>query len=128
MVTLNLRTVHRILLRGMIDSDGKAGNHTLSELGKLMKILEKVAFTEEEVKILDLRLVGEPGSQSFVWNKNKDNDASLEEVDVEKPFELSDEESGMICDIIKKKNESKEFSMQEAGPVVEIATQLGVAL
>jgi len=122
MTTLKLKAIHRILLKEMIDADGKKG-HSLSELNKLNKILDKVEFTEEELRDLNLRL--ENGA--FHWNVKKPKEEGSEEmvdIDIDKDFELSDEQAKMLYNILKEKDENKGFQRSEVGPFMDLAEQL----
>lgn len=124
MVDVKFKVIHRIILRGIVDSDGKSGQHALSELSKMLKVQEIVSFPEAEAKEFNIRV--EEGA--FRWNSKRDNSPEGEEIDVEKPFSFSDEQKDLICDIIKRKSEAKEFSLSEASPVMEIAEQFGLVL
>lgn len=123
MTTLKLKAVHRILIKGMLDSSSKSGR-TLSELNKLLKLLDKIDFTPEEAKEIDLRVE----NQTLRWNVTKlkeEGSTEMIEVDVEKEFELSEEQRELLKTIIKEKDEKKEFSLPEAAPFTDIAEQVG---
>jgi hypothetical protein len=134
MVDVKFKVVHRILLKQLIDSDGKAGSHPLSALSKMMKIQEAISFTEEEVKTLNLRLEMLPAPEGrepvgqWRWNTKRDNALDGEEVDLEKSFSFSDEQKDIVADILKRKNDAKEFTLGDAEPVLFIAEQFGVSV
>lgn len=115
MKTLSLKVVHRILIKGMIDSAGKSGK-SLSELNKLLKLIDKFDFSSDELTELNLRV--EDGM--LKWNaKLEDKD-----IDIEKGIELSDEQAELLKSIVKEKDDKKEFSLAEATPFMHIAEQL----
>ena len=130
MKTLNLQVVHRILLRGLLDGESKKG-HTLSAINQIMKIIDKVAITEEENKDYNLRTElnypQDPTKGGMLkWEQFKKGDKKIE-IDVFKPFELSDEQVGMIKEIIESKNKAKEFTANDL-KIMDIAEQLEIKL
>ena len=125
MKTLKLRVVHRILTQGLLDEYGKAG-HSLSDLNKLLKVADKLAFKEEETKELNLRLEAPEGVlPSWKWNQKAEDGT---EVDVEREIELMDEQFDLLKAVFKKKNDDKSFTTENIGPILEVAEQLGVDL
>lgn len=124
MKTLKLKVVHRILIHGMLNTDGtKSGNFTLKNLSLMLKILDRVNFSEEEAKVLNIR-VEEGGTVK--WNAfTTAEDGTKTDVDVEKEIELSDDQAELLKDIMKQKNERKEFTLNGLTPMMEIAQQLG---
>lgn len=120
MKNLKLKTVHRLLLKGIIDAAGQKGG-TLSEIQKYLKILEKLSFTEEETKLLKIRVEND----KVLWNVLDDD---KNEIDLEKDFEFSDEQIEIIKNAIKKKDEAKEFTFSDVTPISDIAGQVGYEL
>lgn len=115
MKIISLKVIHRILVKGMIDSFGKSGKN-LSELNKLIKLLDVFEFTQTELKDLNLRV--EDGM--LKWNAKVED----QDIDVEEEFEVSDEQFELLKSIVKEKDEKKEFSLAEATPFMYIANQL----
>lgn len=124
MKILKMKTLHRILLQGLLNSAGQVGGYTLSELNKMLKIENEINFKEEEIKELNLRM--EDGS--FKWNAKKDGAAEGEEVDTEKAFEMSDESIDIIKKVIKKKDDEKQFNIAQVVPIKFIAEQVGLEI
>ena len=123
MKTLNLQVVHRILLKNILDGEGKKG-HSLSELNDFFKIIDKVNFTEDEIKEYAFKQVlvdeGDPAKgASLNWQTKKGE----EDIDVLKPFEISDDQASLLKKIIDEKNKAKEFVASEL-KIVDIADQL----
>ena len=54
MKTLKLKTIHRLLTLEVLNVAGKAGG-SLAEINKLLKLIDKVDFSEEEKKMLMFR-------------------------------------------------------------------------
>jgi len=134
MKTLNFKVSHRVVLSGLIDAEGRSKNNSLSGLSKLMKLSDKVQFSEAEQKDFQLRAVPVPGATdklSFQWNKNRviENEDGTktegEEVDIVKSFEFSDEEVDLIKQILKHKDEAKEFELSGLSTILDIAKQVG---
>ena len=123
-MSLKLKAVHRLILRSVVDSDGKSGNHSLSDLNKMLKLLDLVSFSEEETKRLNIRL----DNGAVRWDTRLGGAPDGEEVDLEKELEISDEQKDLLKEIIKRKNDAKEFSLSEATPVTDVASQLGLEL
>ena len=127
MKTLNLQVVHRILLKGLLDGEGKKG-HSLTELNQFFKIIDKINFIEEEVKDYAFK-------QVFVDETDPSKGASLnwqtkkgeEEIDILKPFDISDEQAILLKKLIEEKNKAKEFTSSEI-KIVDIADQLEIKL
>lgn len=120
MQSLNLSVVHRILLINMLNEEGKSGG-SLSEINKLLKFIDRFEFSPEEKKDLNIRMDGE----KVVWNLHKDGNPEGEMVDVEKAFEITDEQFERLKEIFKKKDEAKEFTAMNVGPIFHIAKQIG---
>ena len=111
MASLKLKVVHRLLLLGMLDGESKEG-HTLSELNKYLKLVDRVQFKEADVKELDLRIE----ENAWKWKA---------ETDKERKIDLSDEQLKTVCDLMKKKDDKKEFTAVNLGPIMELAEQVG---
>ncbi len=127
MKTLKLKVVHRLLLQGLLNDAGKQGT-TLTELNKMLKIVDRLVMDEAYVKSVNLRLVNKddagndlPAPQ-YKWNTKDENG---NEVDVEKEVELSDEQGNLLHEIFKSKNEKKEFKLDDAKQMMELASQVG---
>lgn len=135
MITLKLKVVHRFQIRNLLNGESKAG-HSLSDINLINKIFDKVVFSEEEVKLLNIRTESVPGKDangqdvtytSFLWNSHEKPDGKGKELDLEKEFELSDEQKALLIAIINRKNEAKEFTMDQV-KLIEVAEQLGVKI
>ena len=112
MKTLDLKTIHRLLLVNIVNEEGKKGA-TLSELKGYFKILEKIELTEDEKKTVGLKIEND----QVRWNPEKD---------VEVSTEISDEQVDTLKKMLKKRDEDKSFNFQTMGPMLEIAEKLGV--
>lgn len=121
MKTLQLKAVHRFLLTNYFNEEGSAGGYPMSDIGKMYKILEKLSFNDEERTLLNIRTEAD----KVMWD-SKDNEGN--EIDVDKPIELSDEEAELMKRILKKKDEAKKFTLVDLNPVMEVASQLELTL
>jgi len=127
MKKISLKVIHRLLLQGVLNEEGKAG-HTLSQLNKMLKVTDKLAFTEEELKAINLRIVDTDDNGNklqdtqYKWNSK---DADGNDLDAGKEIELSDEQNQLIKDLFKKKNDAKEFKLGDVKPMLEIAAEIG---
>lgn len=122
MKILKMSVIHRILVKGLLDEASKKGS-SLSDLSQMIKIVDKINFTEDEAKELKFET-------KFVDDKDPSKGASIhwnKEIDTEKDFELSDDQAQMVKDIIKKKNDAKEFTSSEY-KVADVAEQLEIKL
>lgn len=135
MITLKLKTVHRFQLRNLLNGEAKAG-HSLSDLNQINKIFDKVTFTDDEVKLLNIRTENVPGKDtngqdvtytSFLWNTHEKPNGKGKELDIEKDFEISDEQKTLLTAIIERKNTAKEFTMDQVR-MMDIAEQLGIKI
>lgn len=131
MKTLNLQVVHRILLKGMLDGEGKKG-HSLSELNEYFKIIDKINFTEEESKDYEFKQeLLDPNDASkgasLRWQTLKNIDGNNTEIDILKPFEISDEQAQLLKTIIEEKNKAKEFTVSDI-KITDVADQLEIKL
>lgn len=104
----------------MLDARGNAGG-SMTELNKILKVVEKLQLTEEEVKHVNLRL--EDGA--LKWSTKGEDGSDL---DPAKEIELADEQVDLLKTMLKEKDEKKEFKMAEAGPVNEIVKELELEL
>lgn len=124
MKTLNLKTLTRLYLLSILNDEGKAGNHTLSELNRYFKMIDKVDFTSEEREELGLK-VEEETVKWNVFKKDADGKDTEEKVDVEKSYEFSNDEVKMLQEIWKSRDEAKKFGLADYAAVSELATQIG---
>lgn len=111
---LKLKAAPRFLIISMLNDAGKAGG-SLQQLKDMMKIIEKVELTEEERKEIELTSDAEAGK--VMWKPEKDEVKSIE---------LSDDQADLIKELLKKKNEAKEFTFDTLIPFNEVAEQLDV--
>jgi hypothetical protein len=118
MTTLKLKIVHRLLIKGLLDQRGNEGG-SLSELNKMLKIIDRVGLTEAEVTKVNLRL--EEGA--LRWQTKGPAD---EDLDPLTDLELTDDQAELIKATIKQKSDKKELKLVEVGPIMEIAEQLGL--
>lgn len=114
MKELKLKVASRILVINLLNEAGKGGG-TLQQLKDMMKIIEKVEVTEEEKKALEYKFDAEAGRVS--WKPENDE---------EKSIELNDEQATILKDILKKKNDAKEFTFDVLLPLGDVADQLDV--
>ncbi len=124
MKTLQLKTLGRIYLLSILNDEGKAGNHTLSELNRYFKLIDKVDFSTEEREALALRTEGD----KILWNlhkKDADGKDTEEVVDVPKEVEFSSDDIKLLLAIWKKRDEEKKFGLSDYGAVTELAGQIG---
>lgn len=135
MITLKLKVIHRLLLVGWLNEAGKANGNSLSQLNQMLKIVDKISFTEEENKLFKVHqeerkdaegkiIVDPQGNPSLqiAWSI-KDEEGN--DIDVEKDFELSDEQKEQVYGIMKSKDEKKEFTFEGLSVVREIAEKVG---
>lgn len=132
MKSLSLKVVHRLVINNLLDADGQKGA-SLSDLNKMLKIVDLFTLTEEESKKLNLRLearvkdkeIGEDNPLSLKWDtKGKDG----EELDIPTVFEMKDDLVEMLKSVLKKKSENKEIKIADAKPILEIAEQVGLEI
>mgnify|MGYP001566199518 FL=1 len=112
---VNFNVLHRLLIQMMLDKDGKSGNHSLSELNQIFKILDKMNFKEDEIKELNIK--NENGS--IKWDNEKDT---------KKDIELGDKQIEILMDVFSRKDKMKEFDLQNFIGYREIAEQIGYKL
>ena len=98
MKQVKLKVLDRFLIQLSLDKDGKAGSHSLSELNQMLKIIDKFNFSEEERKDLNIRNEG----GALKWNS---------ENDIEKEFEIGDEQFQVIKTLLEKKDKAKDFDL-----------------
>jgi hypothetical protein len=118
MKTVELQIVHRLILKNLLDAKGNEGS-TLSELNKMLKVIDKIALTEAEITRVGLRV--EEGS--LKWNIKGEGDVDL---DPATAIDLADDQVDLVKAIIKEKSEKKELKLADAKPVQEIAEKLGM--
>lgn len=111
MKILKLKVLDRLMLQMLLNGDGK-GNHSLSELNQLFKILDKVYFSDEENKELEIK--NENGM--IKWNAIKDEG---------KDFEISDEQNKILVDAMVAKDKKKEFDLSNLKTWTYLAEQIG---
>mgnify|MGYP001567449348 CR=1 FL=1 len=122
MRTLKLKVVHRILLSGILNVEGTKEGYGLKALSDMLKVFDKINFTQEETALLKIR----QEDNQMKWDAAKENeDGSKEEIDIEKEFEVSNDQADLLKEIFKKKDEKKEFTLSGLNPIVEIADQIG---
>lgn len=112
MKSLKLKAVHRLLLNAIIDGVGGKGE-SLSNLNKMLKLVDKLSLTEAEQKKLKLKM--EDGM--IKWEAKEDKEVELE---------LPDEEFELVKTLVKKRSEDKEIKLADAKPLLEVAQQLGL--
>lgn len=122
MTVLNIKVIHRLLLKGALDSYGKEG-HMLSTINNMMKILNKINFTDDEIKELNLKV----SDGNISWTTTKDNKPDGEPLDVEKMFELSSDEEKVLVELFKRMHDKKEFKVENFA-LVDVVKQLGEEL
>lgn len=120
MLTLKLRAFDRLLLVGMLDRATRQGE-SLSQLSKLLKLHDKINFTDEERTLLNVRV--EEGQ--IRWNRLKDGLPEGEEVDTERDVEISDEQKELLVSVFKKNDENKMFTSEGLKETLKIAEQIG---
>lgn len=116
MKTLTLKVVHRLLLANLVNDAGKKGA-SLSEIKQYLDILGFIEFSEAEKETLGIEV--DVASNQVKWDTKNE---------VDKVIEVSDEQITLLCDIINSKNEKKEFNLEVATPMMEIAEMLGIEL
>ena len=126
-----MNVLHRILLRGILNDEGKKG-HSLSDLNMFFKILDKITFTEEENKEYNFRVENVTDSEgkevsSLRWNVKKDGKEGGKDLDAEKEFEFSDEQGDKLKEVLQKKNDAKEFTVENFA-IKDVAEQLGLKI
>ncbi|OGJ58623.1 hypothetical protein A2635_03990 [Candidatus Peribacteria bacterium RIFCSPHIGHO2_01_FULL_51_9] len=121
MKTVNLKVVHRLLLKAMLNEEGKGPGYSLSDLHKIFKVFDKIDFTPDEAKQFKLR-----NEENMVkWDAREGGTEDGKEIDIHKGFELSDEEVKLVCGMMKKKDEEKRFTTDGLSAVLELAEQFG---
>jgi hypothetical protein len=120
MKTLKLKTIHRLLILEVLNTEGKSGG-SLSEINRILKFIDRVDFSSDERALLSFRSV----DGKLAWNVKKDGKDDGEEVDVEREIEISDEQVDMLKSLFEKRDKEKKFVVTEANPFFEIASQIG---
>ena len=126
MFTLKLSTLPRLVLIAQLDQANTLQARSLSELSKLMKLSDKVNFTDEERKILNIRNEkAENGNMEIRWNRNLDGKEEGEFVDIERDIELSDDQKTLLYTVYKELDERKAFTPAQLKPSLDIAEKIG---
>lgn len=107
MKNLQLKAIHRLTTIAMLN--GLKGLD-LQSLNKVLKIVEKLELTKEEVEAINLKQDGD----KLTW---------LPENDTDKEIELSDDQVDKLKEILKKKGDDKELSTADK-PLLEVYEQL----
>src|SRR3990167_3419308 len=98
-------------------------------MNKMMKLIDKLSFKEEEIKKFSLRLEnvkqGDKETAQWKWNALAE-DGSNQDVEVE--IELSEEQVKIIEDIFKKKNDDKKIDFSNFAIVKDVSEQLELKL
>ena len=136
-MVLKLNVLQRLLLNGFVNDYHKAGL-SLSDLSKAMKVAEKLAFTEEEQKVLNVRLEsadesGKPytnakGESTSLYRWNKENAETKEVVDFPREIEFSQDQADLLKSVFNKKNDGKEFNFENGPVMIEVAKELGISI
>ena len=128
MKNLKLKVVSRLVLVSLVNEHGSQGA-SLSEMNKMMKLIDKLSFKEEEIKKFSLRLEnvkqGDKETAQWKWNALAE-DGSNQDVEVE--IELSEEQVKIIEDIFKKKNDDKKIDFSNFAIVKDVSEQLELKL
>jgi hypothetical protein len=106
---MKLKTIHRLLIINWLNEAAK--NKSLSEINKILKLMDKIDFSAEERTSLNLKI--EEGQ--IKWDSKNDT---------EQEVELNKEQEQIITDVIQAKDEKKEFSLDGIKHVMEIAEQV----
>lgn len=136
MKTLQFSVVHRLIVSGWLNEAGRSSGQTLSDLSKMLKLVDKLVFTEEENEQFQVKIENRKDAegneirdaktgnvvQQMAW---KSKDEAGNDIDIKKEFELSDEQVTILKDLIKAKDERKEFNFEGMSVVAEIAEQVG---
>uniref|UniRef100_A0A6H1ZHV8 Uncharacterized protein n=1 Tax=viral metagenome TaxID=1070528 RepID=A0A6H1ZHV8_9ZZZZ len=120
MKTIEVKTIHRLLTIELLNVYGKEG-HTLSQVNKVMKLIDKFDFSEEERQAFGFKQT-EDGRLS--WHVKRDGSLDGEDIDIAKEIELSDEQVEILVGIFKSRDEKKEFTTADVKPYFEIAEQI----
>ena len=126
MFILKLSVLPRLVLIAQLDQANTLQARSLSELSKLMKLSDKVNFTDEERKILNIRNEkAENGNMEIRWNRNLDGKEESEFVDIERDIELSDDQKTLLYTVYKELDERKAFTPAQLKPTLEVAEKIG---
>ena len=91
-----------------------------------MKLSDRVNFTDEERKILNIRNEkAENGNMEIRWNRNLDGKEESEFVDIERDIELSDDQKTLLYTVYKELDERKAFTPAQLKPSLDIAEKIG---
>lgn len=130
-MVLKLNVLQRLLINGFMNDYAKSGL-SLTEMNKALKLVEKLAFKDEEQKELNVRLesVNEAGEPlpAPVYRWNRVNEETKEEVDVPREVDFSNEQSALLKDVLSKKNDNKEFTLENGPIMFEVAKELGISI
>lgn len=121
MKTLKLKVIHRVLIRGVLNSAGSAGG-SLSEINKMLKLIDKISFTEDENKMFDFKYLE---GNRLSWHIKKDGAEDGEDIDLPKEIEISDEQVDVLKTVFEKNDKDKKFTLADVGPLSEVAEQIG---
>jgi hypothetical protein len=127
MFTLKLQCLPRLVLIAQLDKYNNESARSLSELSKLMKLSDRVGFTDEERKALNIRNEKneESGMLEIKWNRTLDGVEGGEIVDFDRDIELSDEQKELLYTVYKELDEKKTFTNAQLKPSLEIAEKIG---
>ena len=126
MFILKLSALPRLVLIAQLDQANTLQARSLSELSKLMKLSDRVNFTDEERKILNIRNEkAENGNMEIRWNRNLDGKEESEFVDIERDIELSDDQKTLLYTVYKELDERKAFTPAQLKPSLDIAEKIG---
>ena len=107
MMKLQLKVIHRLTTIAMLN--GIKGID-LQSLNKILKVVERLELTKEEIEAIDLKQDGD----KLVW-KSSDEEP--------KEIELSDDMADKLKEILKKKSDEKDFCANDK-PLMEVYEQL----
>lgn len=124
---LKLKVLPRLVLSGLLDRYMQQGPRSLSELSKLIKINDKLAFNAEETKELNIHKEKNPdtGAIEMRWWNLAGGQEGADVVDFDRDVELSDEQKEMVYNVFKDLDERKQFNGEGAAIVLEIAEKIG---
>src|SRR3990167_5522963 len=124
MKTLKARAVTRLVLIGFVNAHGQGGS-SLSDMNRMLKLVDKLSFKDEETKKLDLRpenvKVGDKEIPQWKWNAKAEDGTEL---DTESEIELSNDEVKLLETILKAKDEKKEVEFSNFALIKDLVEQL----
>lgn len=114
MKTIKIKVKERMGLIGLLNKTYEKGGLDLKSLTISQKLVNQLIIQEDEGK--KIKWEQNPINGNFTWDLKKDKG---------KDIEFTDDALKLVADIIKRRNDSKEFALEDTF-LVELTEKLGI--